>query len=289
MRNNNRNPTHMKTLLTSCLLATFLFGNLLSQDLKVSLDQTRSQWFDSKIIGDRFLIQCYIPVQKTTPTDSLPIVFVLDSDMSFGLTYDVVRWLTWGQEIPFVAIIGVSYGTGQSDWWKKRSRDYTPSKDQTKVWGDWPLAGGGENFKRFLELELLNFIKVEFNLKSNNRTIVGLSFGGLICADMLFTNTELFKNYIILGPALLWNNKEIFIKERKYFETHKSLNANVFTAIGILDDKTITEPWTEFVTLVESRKYLGLTLNKWIIENETHLSMFPSGLTRGLVTVLNKK
>ena len=119
MRNKNQNPTHMKTLLTSCLLSTFLLGNLLSQDLKVSLDQTRSKWFDSKIIGDRFLIQCYIPDQKTTPTDSLPIVFILDSDMSFGLAYDVVRWLNWGQEIPPVAIIGISYGTGQSDWWKK--------------------------------------------------------------------------------------------------------------------------------------------------------------------------
>ena len=289
MRNKNQNPTRMKTLLTSCLLTVSFIGNLLSQDLKVSLDQTHSRWFNSKIIGDKFLIQCYIPDQNITPTDSLPIVFVLDSDMSFGLTYDVVRWLNWGQEIPPMAIIGISYGTGQSDWWKKRSRDYLPSKDQTKVWGDWPLAGGGDNFKKFLELELFKFIKDEFNLKSNNRTIVGLSFGGLICTDILFSNPELFNNYIILGPALLWNNKEVLIKENKYFESHKSLNANVFTAIGILDDKSIIEPWKEFVTQLESRKYSGLTFNKWIIDNETHLSMFPSGLTRGLKIVINTK
>lgn len=279
----------MKTFYSFCFLLVILSTNTFSQDQKVSLDQTHSRWFDSKIIGDKFLIQCYIPDQKATPTDSLPIVFVLDSDMSFGLTYDIVRWLNWGQEIPPVAIIGISYGTGQKDWWDKRSRDYTPSKNLIKIWGEWPYSGGGDNFKKFLELELFKFIKDEFNLKSENKTIIGLSFGGLICTDILFSNPALFDNYIILGPALLWNDKEIFKKENKYFESHKTLNTNVFTAIGILDDKTITEPWTEFVTLIKARNYSGLTFNTWIIDKETHLSMLPAGLYRGLKMTLNRK
>ena len=279
----------MKTFLASCFLLASLLGNVFCQDLKVSLDQTSSKWIDSKFIGDKFLIQCFIPNQQTVPSDSLPIIFVLDSDMSFGLAYDVVRWLRWGEEIPTVAIVGISYGTGQKNWWDKRSRDYTPSKDQTKIFGDWPLSGGGDNFKKFLEFELFNFVKDEFNLKGNNKTIVGLSFGGLICTDILFSNPDLFDNYIILGPALLWNDKEVLKKEAKYFEGHKTLNVNIFTAIGSLDDKTIIEPWTEFVTLLKSRKYTGLTLNTWTIENETHLSMFPAGLTRGLEMTLTKK
>jgi predicted alpha/beta superfamily hydrolase len=279
----------MKTFYSFCFLLVILSTNIFSQDQKVSLDQTHSRWFDTKIIGDKFVIKCYIPDQKATPTDSLPIVFVLDSDMSFGLTYDIVRWLNWGQEIPPVAIIGISYGTGQKDWWDKRSRDYTPSKNLTKIWGEWPYSGGGDNFKKFLELELFKFIKDEFNLKSENKTIIGLSFGGLICTDILFSNPALFDNYIILGPALLWNDKEIFKKEVKYFESHKTLNTNVFTAIGILDDKTITEPWTEFVTLIKARNYSGLTFNTWVIDNETHLSMLPSGLSRGLKMTLNRK
>jgi len=259
-----------------------------SQNRQVCLDQTHTKWIDSKIVGDKFLIQCYIPNQKKVPTDSLPIIFVLDADMSFGLTYDVVRWLRWGQEIPPVAIIGISYGLGLSDWWDKRSRDYTPSKDKTKHWGNWPLAGGAKNFEQFLELGLFKFIGDEFNLNGNNKTIVGLSFGGLLCTDILFSRPDLFDNYVILGPAMLWNDKEIFTKEALYFENHKNLTANVFTSIGELDEKDITEPWAAFVQQLESRHYKGLTLDTWVIENETHLSMFPSGLTRGLKTVLNK-
>jgi uncharacterized protein len=148
---------------------------------------------------------------------------------------------------------------------------------------------GATNFKGFIEKELFKFLETEYNLKGYSKTIIGLSFGGLFCVDLLFSKPELFDNYIILGPSLLWNDKEIFKQESKFAENHSALNANVFTAIGNLDEETIVEPWTEFVTLLNSRKYTGLTFNTWTIENEAHLSMFPSGLTRGLKMTLTKK
>jgi uncharacterized protein len=279
----------MKTHLISLLLVSTLLGNALCQDIKVNLDQTHANWLDSKIVGDRYLIQTFIPDQKTVPIDSLPIVFVLDADMSFGLVYDIVRWLQWGREIPAVAVVGISYGTGQKDWWSKRSRDFSESKDVTKLWGDWPLAGGGSNFKNFIEKELFKFLETEYNLKGDTRTIIGLSFGGLFCADILFSKPELFDNYIILGPALLWNDKEIFKQESKYSENHSTINANVFTAIGKLDNEDITKPWVDFITQVKSHNYKGLTINTRIIEDETHLSMLPVSVTRGLKTILTKK
>jgi len=279
----------MKTFYTSCLLIVSLFGNGFSQDIKVCLDQTHAKWLDSKIVGDKFLIQCYIPEQKAIPTDSLPIVFVLDADMSFGLVYDIVRWLNWGREIPYVAVVGISYGTGQKDWWEKRSRDFSESKDKTEHWGDWPLAGGASNFKGFIEKELFQFIKTEYNLKGGSKTIIGLSFGGLFCADVLFSKPEMFNNYIILGPALLWNDKEIFKQESKFAENQSTLKAFVFTSIGDLDNEDVKTPWTEFVTQVKSRNYKGLTLDTWVVENEDHLSMLPAAVTRGLKTIFITK
>ena len=279
----------MRTFLVICFLITFLPGNAFCQDLKVSLDQTHAKWFDSKIVGDKYLIQTFIPEQIKVPLDSLPIIFVLDADMSFGLVYDIVRWLKWGGEFPNVAVVGISYGTGQKDWWAKRSRDFSESKDATKHWGDWPLAGGAANFKGFIEKELFPFLENEYKLKNGSKTIIGLSFGGLFCADILFSKPELFDNYIILGPALLWNNKEIFGQESKFAESHKTLRANVFTSIGTLDNNDIKQPWVEFFDQVKSRNYKELKLVTWEIENETHLSMLPSAVTRGLKTTLTKK
>ena len=100
---------------------------------------------------------------------------------------------------------------------------------------------------------------------------------------------ELFHNYIILGPTLIWNDKEIFKQESKFALKHSTLNANVFTAIAKLDNEDITIPWTEFLDQVKSRNYKGLTLKTWIIEDEDHLSMLPVAVTRGLKSTLNKK
>jgi hypothetical protein len=76
----------MKTLITTCILVASLIGNVFSQDTKVSLDQTYSKWIDSKFVGDSFLIKCFIPDQKVIPPDSLPMIFLLDADLLFGMT-----------------------------------------------------------------------------------------------------------------------------------------------------------------------------------------------------------
>ncbi|MBN2812613.1 MAG: alpha/beta hydrolase [Bacteroidales bacterium] len=279
----------MKHLLLTLGLFSVLITDGQCQNNNVCLAQTSVSWFESKIVNDKYLIECYIPENVSKPIDSIPIIFVLDADMSFAMTYDIVRWLKWGNEIPDVAIVGISYGKTQADWWQKRSRDFTTCQDKTEIWGKWEFAGGGDRFIRFIENELFPYLEKKHKLSSPNRTIVGLSFGGLISTEILFSKTELFKNYIIAGPALQWNDRAIFKKEENYAETNKTLNAIVFTSIGNLDDKTITEPWKEFNNLISKRKYENLVYETEIIENETHLSMFPAALTKGIKFVLNQQ
>jgi predicted alpha/beta superfamily hydrolase len=278
----------MKNLLVTFVLLSVFLTDGQTQNNSVSLAQTYASWLDSKIVDDKFLIECYIPDNHTTSLDSLPIIFVLDADMSFAMTYDIVRWLRWGNEIPEVAIIGIAYGKTQTDWWNKRSRDYTTCKDKTELWGKWEFTGGGENFITFIEKELFPYIENQYKLKSSNRTIIGLSFGGLISTDLLFSKPTLFKKYIIAGPALQWNDREIFKKEEKYAQNYEILDAIVYTSIGNLDDKTIIEPWKEFNKQIVNRQYKNLNYKTDILENETHISMFSAALVKGLKFVLNQ-
>jgi hypothetical protein len=278
----------MKQKILFLGILTILFNYGFSQDTKVSLDETQANWLKSEFVNDEFLIKSYIPENLSIPKDSLPILFVLDADMSFAMTYDIVRWLRWGNEIPEVAIIGIAYGKAQAEWWQKRSRDYTTCQDKTDLWGKWELAGGGENFIKFLENELIPNIKNQYNLKSSNRTIIGLSFGGLISTDILFSKPNLFKKYIIAGPALLWNDKQVFKREKKYAQENKNLDVVVYTSVGSLDNETILNPWKEFNNLVLGRNYKNLNYKAEIIDGESHLSMFPAALTKGLKYVLNE-
>lgn len=246
-----------------------------------------TKWLTSEAVNDSFLIEAYIP-PGITPPDSLPVVFVLDADMTFGMTYDIVKLLHIRREIPAVALIGISYGSDEATWWQKRSRDYTVCRDTTNLWGQFPLAGGVIRFINFIEDELLPFIEDEYKLTCTNRTLVGICMGGLISTNILFSKPSLFKNYVMAGPALQWNNRDVFKQEAAFASQNKSLDAWLFSAIGNLDDRTIIEPWHDFNTIIRERNYSGLTYQTAIIEDKTHLSMYPAALTKGLKFVLNR-
>jgi predicted alpha/beta superfamily hydrolase len=216
-------------------------------------------------------------------------MYLLDSDKSFGMAKDIVEWLNWFQEVPELIIVGIAYGEGTDQWWQKRSRDYTPWKDRALTWGEWPLAGGGDAFLQFIAEELIPFVDTTFRTLPNDRVLVGLSFGGLFATYCLFTQPELFNRYIIISPAFLWDAKAIFKCEEIFYKNNASLPVNVYSVIGDLDDQEkLIDPWQEFISIVEGRQYEDFILTTEIAAGETHISVYPLGLTRGLKVVFSQ-
>lgn len=260
-----------------------------TQPNRVQLPGTLSFWYFSQQVQDSFLIQLYLPPQNgDLPADSVPLLVVLDGDRNFGLAYDIVRWLNWSKEIPPIAVLGIAYGKGQAEWWSKRSRDFTYSEDQTKTWGNWPLAGGGARFQAFLANELFPYFVRQYPSITGSRTLAGLSFGGLFGANVLLSQPDLFQNYLLLGPALIWNNQEIFRIENTFAKHHDALAVKIYTAVGTADHLNIIEPWSSFFDQLSKRNYDGLKIYREKLSGESHISMLPAGLTRGLKFLLNQ-
>ncbi len=255
----------------------------------VRLSNTVQHIFPSKAVNDTFRIDVALPSSYATSSNAFPVLYLLDSDKSFGLAHDVLGWLTWAREMPQVIIVGVSYGGTTKQWWDKRSRDYLPTRDTSGIWGSkWPLAGGGGAFKSFLKDELFRFIDQTYRTVSNDRAIVGISFGGLFATYVLFTDPSMFNRYVIVGPALLWDNKRAFAYESEFFSKQKTISARVFTSVGAKDADDITQPWQQFNSIIASRKYKDLLWNEHTFPDETHLSVFPGALARGLKSVYSK-
>jgi uncharacterized protein len=256
----------------------------------VVLSNTETRSIKSSFIDQEYNLQIYIPPSYADTLKYFPVLYLLDSDKSFGMAKDIIEWLMLNKEIPDIIIVGISYGEGAKAWWNKRSRDYTPSLDRAKAWGDWPLAGGADNFKKFIHIELFPFINGNYRVLSNDRTIAGLSFGGLFATYVLFTEPELFNRYIISGPTLIWDDKIIFRYENDFAQNHNTLKATVYSSVGKLDDHDkIINPWKEFVEIVENRNYKGLKITNEIIDGETHLSVWPTSFTKGLKYVYSEK
>jgi predicted alpha/beta superfamily hydrolase len=115
----------------------------------VTVTRSAQHVLESATVGDAFVVQVRLPASYASGHRRYPALYVLDADKCFGLATDTAEWLAWAEEAPEMIVVGIGYGPGR-DWWQKRSRDLTPTKDASKIWGEWPMAGGATKFQDFL-------------------------------------------------------------------------------------------------------------------------------------------
>ena len=256
--------------------------------LPVTVVRSAQYRLESVSVGDAFVIQVRMPESYANSKKQYPVLYVLDGDKCFGLAADIADWLAWAKEAPEIIVVGIAYGQGLDDWWQKRSRDFTPTKDASKLWGEWPLAGGAAKFQEFLADELFPFIENHYRARPDDRAIAGISLGGLFGAFNLFTRPSLFNRYILISPAFVWDNRRLWQYEAAYQAKSKALSATVFSAVGDEDDPTIVTPWDEFNRLLDGRHYAGL---RWLVRRypgESHVSVLPGALSRGIRSIYGK-
>jgi uncharacterized protein len=274
----------MKIMFYSITLAILIQPLIYGQTL-VTLDNTDYFTVHSENVQDTFHIQVSLPGNYVNNSHYYPVVFLLDSERMFGMAHNLVHWLKYSREIPDVIVVGIAYN---QNWWQKRSRDYTPIKDRAKTWGEWPLAGGADNFILFLQKELAPELKRLYRIDNNNRSIIGLSFGGLFVNYTLFSNPDMFDNYLIICPALIWDDHFLFRMDNQ-LKAAPNKRKKVFTAVGSLDDKVkIIDPWENMNSLMAEENYPNLIWNHKTYNNYGHISVIPVALTDGLKFLLNE-
>lgn len=74
-----------------------------------------------------------------------------------------------------------------------------------------PLAGGSNNFRRFIRDELMPEINGRYRT-TGQTAIVGESAAGSFVVETLFLEPDLFDRYIAMDPALYWNDRELVQK-----------------------------------------------------------------------------
>jgi uncharacterized protein len=239
----------------------------------------------SAAVGDSYVIQIRLP-EKFDPAKTVyPVLYVLDGDYWFGAASDIATYLTMVKESPAMIVVGVAYGGTRRDWFQKRARDFTPRPRFDDDRATLPLAGHAEEFQRFLADELFPFIEKTYPASASDRTLAGYSLGGLFALHTLFTRPELFQRYIVLAPAVDWDREQIRVTEAAFHAQNTRLVATVFDTHGDRDPLQKAASWQDFDRLIASRGYEGLRWTSHLFPDETHASIYPVGLTRGLKTI----
>jgi predicted alpha/beta superfamily hydrolase len=246
--------------------------------------------FVSKINGLPYRITVALPFTYSPgDTAHYPVMYLLDGDPNLPLAA-LIQWnMTYDNEVPKMILVGVGYqAPGFMGTVAYRALDYTPVRDakadseMTANHHRRMVSGGAAEFLRVMQEEIMPYIGQQYRV-SNDRALGGHSFGGLFAAYVLFTRPGLFKRYLISSPSLYWSGDEISKEEAHYFAAgNRDLPARVFLSAGANEPDEMVPEVNGLAWVLKSRGYPHLELTERIFEDETHLSVIPFAISRGI-------
>ncbi len=219
---------------------------------EVVIDYTKQFWITSEFaLGEKFLIKIFLPKSYfDSDTTYYPVLYLTDADAIWGAATDFPYFLH--QDNPSIIIVGIAYGSYEEGFEKyKRGLDLSTEPNQEgKV--------GAEYFLKFLNEELLPKVESKYRVDTSNRTLYGLSLGGVFALYVLFKQPGFFKNVITAGVPF-W----ALSMEDEYSKNHNDLPVRLYMGVGEYD--VIAYPhFLDFTNRVTERGYKNLKF-KWEI------------------------
>ncbi|ACK47308.1 putative esterase [Shewanella baltica OS223] len=162
--------------------------------------QTDKTVIHSEILNDDINLQIHLPDTYAHSNDfNYPVLIVLDGSTQFEHVAANVGFLSTYAIIPEMITVGVS-----SD---QRMKYFTPTQiDKFK-----DSSGGAEQFRQFLEQELLSTLGKKYRT-SDYQILTGHSFAGLFTSYVAMTPNSQFDAVISISPSLWWDSDWLVLK-----------------------------------------------------------------------------
>lgn len=232
---------------------------------------------------------------ETNPDRRYPVLYVTDADYAFPIIRQVARRVNLeGPVIEEFILVGLSYAKGE-DGRVSRSRDYTPTANGPRS-ARGLVQGGGAAYQTYLKTQAIPFIEDRFRAEPARRVLLGHSYGGLLGAQIMFSDPTLFDAYVLGSPSFWYDRRHIMRMEAAYAVDHRDLPATVFMYIGAFEtpgpsprnnaETDMVGDMRTFERVLEARNYPNLNIRSAVLADEDHLTVAPVGFTRALMAVL---
>jgi predicted alpha/beta superfamily hydrolase len=268
----------------------------------VTIPNSEVRTLASSIVNQTFKICVALPGGYDASDELYPVLYLLDANGFFGMVTETARMLQILLQAPEMLVVGIGYPVdGFQGTQGLRVRDLTPTPDSEWVEGLQSVhhgqlavagSGGAGQFLSFITEELTPFVRSNYRADPENAAIAGHSFGGLFALYALFHATDAINRYLISSPSIWWDPAAVRQFEADYAVSRSDLPAKVFMSAGT-QEEDLVPPFRDapaaFVSHVRSfaahlrkRGYDGLELTTQIFEDESHVSVVPGAMSRGL-------
>lgn len=289
----------------------------------------------SKDVQQTFKIQVMQPARRRGDTRRYPVVYVTDGNWVFDMFKSISYLLQMSaQDAPPFILVGIGYPSDlpfAGMMMRRREFTFPPYppfgvKDPSELMefmksfsGNLyegvliPEEGaktfyGAEDFRRFIGNELIPFIDEKYPTLPGDRTYFGHSGGGFFGLFTLFTQSDLFRNYIVSSPGVIYHgegpgggrcdNDEFGLRMvRDFAASGKHLDGiKLYLSAGAEEEFEPAIAWWRLTSSLERLVKVfkdaaipGLTLMSEIFPGETHITVWPIAFTHGVQTMLGTR
>jgi len=235
---------------------------------------------NSTITGQEYDLHISLPQHYNDTDKTYPVVYLLDSQWDFPLITAIYGDQYYDGFMPSTIIVGITWGGENPNYDTRRAFDLTPSNN-----GQPTQFGNAEKFLSFIKKEAIPFIDSKYRTDKNNRTLAGHSLGGLFTLYALFTETELFNQYIPGSPAWSWDKASLLNHIEKFLKINLSHPVKVYAFMGEYED---VPGFEKLAVIIRDCKIKGLELETQIVKGSGHAGTKPEGYNRGLQYVFKR-
>jgi hypothetical protein len=254
----------------------------------VPLPRTERLNIRSKATGFAYDVRVALPRSFTSSQKRYPLLVLLDADFSFPLAHGIVNHLTDRDRLPEMVVAGIGYADAddRDAYRRHRTRDYTPWFSPTGGYGPefQKLSGGGPAFARFIAEELLPALASRYRT-TDDRTLVGHSYGGLFAAFLLSRGGDQFRRFVIVSPSLWYLDHRLLteIEAKKTVPSGK----RVYLAVG--ENEGTNGDMVDDLRRLYALLRPGPDVEFEVWHRQNHDTVFPFALSNGLRFVWSRE
>lgn len=246
------------------------------------------------------------------PSSGWPLVVMLGAE-GFDIAAAQIRYHAACQPPGYMddaILVGVDYPEGN-----RRRFDYTPydsnaaSGRRDAACPDGAEQGGGPDFLRWLQTDLLNAVRSRCKVDNNRVTLAGHSLGGLFTLYALLSGPGLFSSFIASSPSVWWGERYLQRSVQAYHAGANDRQRELLITVGeyeqVLNPLEERQQRSNLAELAEVRARRAmidgnrqvaeqlkscdsLQVDFQILPGQSHRSAWPLALHYGLMQMLRK-
>jgi uncharacterized protein len=215
------------------------------------------------------------------PERRYPVLYLTDGQWDFSLVEMLSGGLRYDKVVPEFVIVAITYAGEKPEYERLRREDYTPTPTQAEG-SNAPSGGDAAKFLAFIEGSVFPLVEERYRADPQHRVLSGHSLGGLFALYVLFERPELFEAVLSLSPAVGWDNRYLFERERVFHAAHPRLDKRVWISVGDSEWPQFTQAAKEFIVQFQGSGYEGITLQTRVVEGEAHAGVKPESYNRAI-------